>query len=157
MMKYSGTIIAVSDMEMSKKFYTELFDQKIGMDFGENVGFTSGLSLQKNYAGLAGINPDTVIKKSHNFELYFEVDDYDGFIRKLEKRKDIEYVHKTKKYPWQQRVVRIYDPDKHIIEIGEAMAAIVRRYLTEGKNVEETAQLIQHPVEYVRGVAENKL
>ena len=53
MMKYSGTIIAVSDMETSKNFYTELFDQKIGLDFGENVGFTSGLSLQYNYAGLA--------------------------------------------------------------------------------------------------------
>lgn len=156
-MKFAGPIIAVSDIEASKKFYTELLGQQIGMDFGINVGFNSGLSLQQDYADLAGIDPRSVIKKSHNFELYFEEEDYEGFLEKLGKRKDIEYVHHTRKYPWQQRVIRIYDPDKHIIEIGEAMAAIVRRYLAEGKTVEETAELIQHPIEYVQSVANNKL
>jgi predicted enzyme related to lactoylglutathione lyase len=156
-MKYAGTIIAVNDMEVSKKFYTELFEQKIGMDFGLNVGFIGGLSLQQNYAGLAGIDSASIIKKSHNFELYFEVDDFDGFIKKLEKRQDIAYVHKTKLYPWQQRVVRIYDPDEHIIEIGESMASIVRRYLTEGKTVEETAKIIQHPTAFVQAVADGKI
>ena len=42
---------------------------------------------------------------------------------------EIEYVHPLRKYEWQQRVVRIYDPDMHIIEIGESMAMIARRYL----------------------------
>jgi catechol 2,3-dioxygenase-like lactoylglutathione lyase family enzyme len=125
-MKFAGPIIAVSNMEASKRFYIELFDQKMGMDLGENVGFTSGLSLQYNYAGLAGINPESVIKKSHNFELYFEEDDFDSFMEKLEERTDIIYIHRVKKYPWQQRVIRIYDPDMHIIEIGEGMAFIVR-------------------------------
>jgi predicted enzyme related to lactoylglutathione lyase len=156
-MKYSGTIIAVTDMEESKAFYIELFDQKISMDFGENVGFTSGLSLQYNYAGLAGIDPKSVKNKSHNFELYFEEDDFDVFEEKLGKRKDIDYVHTTKKYPWQQRVIRIYDPDKNIIEIGESMVSIVKRYLAEGKTVAATAALIQHPVAYVQAVAGNKL
>jgi hypothetical protein len=144
-------------MEVSKKFYAELFDQKIGMDLGENVGFISGLSLQYNYAGLAGIDPESVIKKSHNFELYFEEDDFDAFMEKLEKRRDIVYVHRVKKYPWQQRVIRIYDPDMHIIEIGEGMAFIVRRYLAEGKTVAETAQLMMSPPEYVQAIADNKL
>jgi catechol 2,3-dioxygenase-like lactoylglutathione lyase family enzyme len=156
-MKFSGSIIAVSDMEASKRFYLEIFGQKIGVDFGENVGFTSGLSLQQNYAGLAGIDPGTVVKRSHNFELYFEEDDFDGFLKKLEEREDIKYVHPPKKYPWQQWVVRIYDPDMHIIEIGETMAAVARRYLAEGKTVEETAQIIQHPVEFVQAAADNKL
>jgi catechol 2,3-dioxygenase-like lactoylglutathione lyase family enzyme len=156
-MKFAGPIIAVSNMEASKKFYTELFHQEIGMDLGENVGFISGLSLQYNYAGLAGIDPESVIKKSHNFELYFEEEDFDAFMEKLEKRPDIVYVHRVKKYPWQQRVIRIYDPDMHIIEIGEGMAFIVRRYLAEGKTVAETAQLMMSPVEYVQAIADNKL
>jgi catechol 2,3-dioxygenase-like lactoylglutathione lyase family enzyme len=156
-MKFSGPLIAVSDIEASKRFYIEIFDQKIGIDLGGNVFFSGGFSIQLDYAGLVGIDPDSIIKKSHNFELYFEEEDFDTFIKKLDKRKDISYVHRVKKYPWQQRVVRIYDPDEHIIEIGESMASIVRRYLAEGKTVEETAQIIQHPVAFVQAVADGKI
>jgi hypothetical protein len=144
-------------MEASKRFYMDLFDLKISVDLGENVFFTDGFALQYDYARLAGIDPDTVMKKSHNFELYFEEENFDAFLKILEKRKDIDYVHKVKKYPWQQRVVRIYDPDKHIIEIGESMAYIVKQYLAEGKTIEETAVIIQHPVAAVQAMVENKL
>jgi catechol 2,3-dioxygenase-like lactoylglutathione lyase family enzyme len=156
-MKYSCALIAVSDMETSKRFYMDIFGLKVGVDLGENVFFTDGFALQYDYARLAGIDPASVLKKSHNFELYFEKEDFDGFLAKLEKRKDIDYVHKAKKYPWQQRVVRIYDPDKHILEIGESMASIVKRYLAEGKTIEETAVIIQHPVAAVQAMADNKL
>lgn len=30
---------------------------------------------------------------------------------------------------WGQRVVRFYDPDKHIIEVGVNMLMVVRRFL----------------------------
>ena len=53
-------------------------------------------------------------------------------------------------HEWKQRVVRIYDPDHHIIEIGESMAVIARRYLANGYSVEETAKIIQQPVEFVK-------
>ena len=87
-------------------------------------------------------------------ELYFEVDDFDTFVKKLEKY-NVEYVHPPKKYDWQQRVVRIYDPDYHIIEIGESMKVIALRYLNEGYSVEQTAEIIQHPIEFVKGCIEN--
>jgi catechol 2,3-dioxygenase-like lactoylglutathione lyase family enzyme len=156
-MKFSCALIAVSDMEASKRFYTGLFGMKVSVDLGENVFFTDGFALQYDYARLAGLDPGSVVKRSHNFELYFEEENFDVFINKLEKRKDIDYVHRVKKYPWQQRVVRIYDPDKHIIEIGESMASIVKRYLAEGKTIEETAVIIQHPVAAVQAMANNKL
>lgn len=82
-------------------------------------------------------------------ELYFEAEDFDEFIQKLKAYKDVEYVHAPKKHDWQQRVVRIYDPDRHIIEIGESMAVIVKRYIADGYSVEETAKIIQSPVEFV--------
>lgn len=82
-------------------------------------------------------------------ELYFEVDDFDEFIQKMKDYRNIEYVHQPKKHEWQQRVVRIYDPDHHIIEIGESMAVIAKRYLAEGYSVEETSTIIQHPIEFV--------
>jgi catechol 2,3-dioxygenase-like lactoylglutathione lyase family enzyme len=149
-LKFTCPLIAISDLEASKKFYQEVLGQKIVLDFGWNVTCSGGFAIQLNFAQLLSIDKETVMKKSHNFELYFEEDDFDAFIEHLKKFDDIEYVHKPKKYDWQQRVVRIYDPDKHIIEIGESMAVIAKRYLNQGLSIEETANIIQHPVEFVK-------
>lgn len=149
-MKFRCPVIAVSDLEVSKKFYEEVLNQKIVLDLGWNVTFDGGFAIQYNFAELVSVDKDTVINKSHNFELYFEEDDFDGFIERLKKFENIQYVHQPKKHDWQQRVVRIYDPDNHIIEIGESMAVIAKRYLNQGYSVEETARIIQHPIEFVR-------
>lgn len=149
-MKYSGTLIAVKDVEVSKKFYGDLFDQKVVLDLGWNVCFSGGFYIQQEFATLLGLDPASVVQKSHNMELYFEVEDFDAFLKKLEGYPNIKYVHPPKKHDWQQRVVRIYDPDNHIIEIGESMEVIAKRYVKEGYSVEETAKIIQHPVEAVQ-------
>ena len=156
-MKYVCPLLAVSDMATSKRFYQEIFDQEITLDLGWNISFSGGFAIQLNFDKLLGLEPNSIVTRSHNFELYFEEDDFDSFLKKLNQRDDIEYVHPPKKYEWQQRVVRIYDPDKHIIEIGESMAIIAKRYLAEGKTVEETAQIIQHPVEFVQAAADGKI
>ncbi len=39
-----------------------------------------------------------------------------------------------------------------MIEIGESMAVVTQRLLREGNSVEKTAELIQHPVEFVQQV-----
>ncbi|MER0281990.1 VOC family protein [Clostridioides difficile] len=149
-MKYQVSLLAINDVEVSKKFYKEIFEQEVELDLGKNVTFSGGFAIQEDFAWLTGINPDTIVRKSNNMELYFEVDDFDKFIEKLNSYKDIEFVHQPLKHEWQQRVVRIYDPDKHIIEIGESMEVIARRYLSEGHSVEETSKIIQHPIEFVK-------
>ena len=75
--------------------------------------------------------------------------EFEAFIEKLNAYENVQYVCKPMKHEWQQRVVRIYDRDFHLIEIGESMTVIARRYLVEGISVEETAKIIQHPVEFV--------
>jgi catechol 2,3-dioxygenase-like lactoylglutathione lyase family enzyme len=156
-MQFRLALIAVSDVERSKAFYGDLFDQKVAMDLGWNVMFSGGFAIQQNFAWLTNLPPDSVVTRAHNMELYFEVDEFDQFLEKLSLHPEIELVHPPKKHDWQQRVVRLYDPDGHIIEVGEAMAAIARRYLTEGKSVEETAGIIQHPVSFVEAVANGNL
>ncbi|KJR47530.1 Lactoylglutation lyase [Desulfosporosinus sp. I2] len=49
--------------------------------------------------------------------MYFEEVDFDGFILKINDIADINYVHPIVEHSWGQRVVRFYDPDKHIIEV----------------------------------------
>ena len=83
-----------------------------------------------------------------NFELYFEEDDFDSFAEKL-KECDVEYVHPVIEHSWGQRVVRFYDPDKHIIEVGENMQAVTRRFLANGMTPEQVAQRMDVPLSYI--------
>ena len=148
-MEFRMALLAVKDVEASKTFYETLFDQTVALDLGENVTFSGGFGIQEDFARLTGIEPESVVRKSDNMELYFEVDDFDAFICRLGTYPEVKYVHPPLKHDWQQRVVRIYDPDDHMIEIGESMAVIARRYLSEGYSVEETSKIIQHPLEFV--------
>jgi catechol 2,3-dioxygenase-like lactoylglutathione lyase family enzyme len=149
-MKFKLALLAVKNVNVSKQFYQEIFNQKVVLDLGRNVTFSGGFAIQEDFAWLTDLPVSSVVEKSNNMELYFEVDDFDAFIQKLESYKNIEYVHEPKKYEWQQRVVRIYDPDYHIIEIGESMGVIAKRYLNEGYSIEQTSQIIQHPIEFVK-------
>ncbi len=148
-MQFKLALLAVKDVERSKEFYKDIFNQQVVFDFGKNVTFDGGFAIQEDFDWLTDLPKESIVEKSNNMELYFEVDDFDEFIDKLSKRNNIQYVHPPKRYDWQQRVIRIYDPDFHIIEIGESMAFIAKRYLKQGLSVEETSKLIQHPIEFV--------
>ena len=148
-MEFKLALLAVKNIERSKQFYKELFDQEVILDLGKNVTFNGGFAIQEDFAWLTDLPPKSIVEKSNNMELYFEVDNFDEFIAKLNTYKSIEYVHQPNKHEWQQRVVRIYDPDYHIIEIGESMEVIAKRYLCDGYSVEETSKIIQHPIEFV--------
>lgn len=156
-LKYQCTLLSVKDVEVSKKFYRELFNQEVVLDLGLNVTFSGGFAIQQSFAWLIGLNENDVVTDSKNMELYFEVDDFDEFVKKLDEYPEVRCVHKPKTYDWMQRVVRIYDPDCHIIEIGESMAVIAKRYLNEGKSVEEVSKIIQHPVEFVSAVKDGHI
>ncbi|MBS6464775.1 MAG: hypothetical protein KH436_07575 [Firmicutes bacterium] len=91
---------------------------------------------------------DRVSFGGNQFELYFEADDFDAFIKKLRKRR-IEYVHPVKEHSWGQRVVRFYDPDRHIIEVGERMESVCRRFIAGGLMPEQTATRMDVPLDYV--------
>lgn len=149
-MKFQLPLLAVQDVEVSKKFYKQFFEQEVVLDLGKNVTFSGGFAIQEDFAWLTDIDPNSVVRNSHNMELYFEVDDFDAFLHLLEEHKEIKLVHSPKKYEWQQRVVRIYDPDFHMIEIGESMEVIAKRYLSQGLSVEKVSEIIQHPVEFVQ-------
>lgn len=150
-MKYKMVVLAVADIEKSKKFYYEIFGQKVICDFGKNVTLSGGFSLQEDFSMLTNIPKEEIMSKSNNMELYFESNDIEKFYDKL-KCYDIKYVHKLKMHDWKQRVIRIYDPDYHIIEIGESMKVVINRYLNMGYSVEETARITEHPVPFVNNI-----
>lgn len=84
----------------------------------------------------------------NNFEIYFEEDNFDEFADKL-KKCDVEYVHPIVEHSWGQRVVRFYDPDKHIIEVGENMKIVCKRFLNSGMTPEQVAERMDVPMKFV--------
>jgi nitrate/TMAO reductase-like tetraheme cytochrome c subunit len=79
--------------------------------------------------------------------LYFEADDYDGFLSNIG---ELELVHPPVEQPWGQRGVRFYDPDGHIIEVSEPMTAVATRFKESGMNVSQIAERMDVKEEYVR-------
>lgn len=151
-MKYSSTLIVVKDIEKSKMFYHKILGLEVIADFGANVILTGGIALQtidtwKNFIH----KQDSEITFENNAcELYFEEDDIDSFIMKLKFFPDIKYVHPFFEHPWGQRVVRFYDLDKHIIEVGENIIMVVKRFMNSGLSIKETANRMDVPVDYVK-------
>lgn len=153
-MKLKNVLIVVKDIEKSKQFYTDLFGLHVVTDFGENVIMTEGLVLQEQ-AVWEGFLEKEIKLGGHDAELYFEEDNIDGFIQKLKNcNYDIGYINPCVEHDWGQRVIRMYDLDRHVIEIGESMEYVVRRFLKEGFSVEETAKKSQMPIEMVRELVE---
>jgi catechol 2,3-dioxygenase-like lactoylglutathione lyase family enzyme len=151
-MKFICPLIVVNNIEISRNFYEKILNQKVQFDFGENVSFEGGFAihLKSHFSDLISIDKNDIIQKSNNCELYFEEEDLDDFLQKLEGIESIEYVHGIKEQPWGQRVLRFYDPDMHIIEVGEPMESVVKRFLSKGVSVEETVKRTLMPEEFVR-------
>lgn len=55
-----------------------------------------------------------------------------------------------------QRVVRFYDPGKHIIEVGEKMEAVILRFVEQGLSVEDIAIRMDVPIDYVNSFLNGK-
>lgn len=147
-MKYTGTLIAVKDMKKSKQFYRDVLGLNVIADFGTNVTLDGGVVLQTLDTWKSFIGMDHVVLSNNAGELYFEEDDMDGFCNHL-KSFELSYVHGLLEHRWGQRVVRFYDPDKHIIEVGEKLDAVVLRFIKQGLSTEETAARMDIPIDYV--------
>ena len=123
-MKLKNILMVVNDVEVSKAFYRDLFGLQVVTDFGDNVIMSGGLVLQDRKKW-EKFTKKEVVPYSNAFELYFEEYDLEAFIAKLEKSSfNIEYVNEFNEEEWGKSAIRIYDPDGHIIEVGEIIPQV---------------------------------
>ena len=117
-MRYRGTLLVVKDCNTALKFYRDVLGFELVRDNGGNMELTNGLYLQESGYWEAFIEK-RVITKNNCAELYFEEADIEAFVEKLEKLyPDVAYVNRLTTHSWGQRVVRFYDPDGNLIEVG---------------------------------------
>ena len=120
-MKLRNVLIVTKDIEASRKFYHDLFGLEVVLDNEGNMILTEGLVLQdakiwKEFLGRE------VIPESNSCELYFEEPNIEAFVEKLESMyPDVNYVNRLMAHSWGQKVIRFYDPDGNLIEVGTPM------------------------------------
>ncbi len=116
-----NVLIVAKDIEKSRKFYHDLFGIDLVLDNDGNMILTEGLVLQDEKIWHTFIDRD-IVPKSNSCELYFEEQDIESFIEKLERLyPSVEYVNHLMTHSWGQRVIRFYDLDGNLIEVGTLM------------------------------------
>lgn len=155
-MKYRGTLLAVKNMEKAKAFYNSVLGLEMVMDVGANVELTGGVFLQTadKWVNFIHKSPSDIIFENNAVELYFETDDMDGFIKRMDAFSNILYIHPVLEHSWGQRAIRFYDLDNHIIEVAENIAMVIKRFIDSGLTVEETARRMDVDVKYTQAALE---
>ena len=117
-MKLKNILIVVKDIEKAREFYHKLFGIDLVLDNDGNMILTEGLVLQDEKIWKSFIDRD-IVPKSNSCELYFEEQDIESFVEKLNRLyPSIEYVNHLMTHSWGQRVIRFYDLDGNLIEVG---------------------------------------
>ena len=120
-MRLRNILIVVEDIEKSKKFYHDLFGLDVILDNEGNVILTEGLVLQEKTIWKNFLERD-IILESNSCELYFEEKNIEAFVEKLDKLyPDIKYVNRLMTHSWGKKIVRFYDLDGNLIEVGTPM------------------------------------
>lgn len=117
-MKYKGTLIVVKDCNHALKFYHDMFGFQLLQDNDGNMELTNHLYLQESGWWEKFIKRN-ITSNSNQSELYFEEPDIERFVERLEMLyPETEYVNRLMTHSWGQKVVRFYDLDGNLIEVG---------------------------------------
>ena len=117
-MKLKNVLIVVKDIEKARQFYHELFGLELVLDNDGNMIMTEGLVLQEEKYWTKFLGKE-ILPESNSSELYSEEPDIEGFVEKLENYyPEVKYVNHLMTHSWGQKVVRFYDLDGNLIEVG---------------------------------------
>lgn len=120
-MKLKNTLIVVKDIEKSRVYYQSLFGINMLTDNNGNMILEDGLVLQDEKYWKQFLGKE-ISFKNNSCELYFEEKNIEDFVQKLEKLyPNTEYVNRLMTHSWGQKVVRFYDLDGNLIEVGTPM------------------------------------
>lgn len=151
-MQYQTVLFVVRDMEVSRRFYTGLMGMSVTQDFGANVTFDDRISLQTlaTWTDFIETGEENIHFGGNDAELYFEEDDFDAFVERLKGEwPQVKIAVDVKEFPWGQRSIHFLDPDGHMVEVGENMKTVVKRYLRQGMTLEQAREKFEYTMEFL--------
>lgn len=157
-LKNCTPVLFVKDAQAARNFYEGLLGLTVTADFGGlNIIFKEGFALwqimdENMIPQTLGAENIVNSNLTSRFELCFETESLDNIYKKL-KDKGTKFLHEINVELWGQRNIRFYDPDGHLVEVGEAMHVFLRRiYQEENFNIEATAKRTYTPIEIVKEI-----
>jgi catechol 2,3-dioxygenase-like lactoylglutathione lyase family enzyme len=153
--RYHSAVVFVRDIAAAKRFYLDGLGMEVDLDFGTNVGLKGGLTLWQ-------VDPNHIIprrlgaeaiddRKSNRCELYFETEDLKAAFERM-KESGAEFLHEIHEEPWGQRTMRLFDPDRHLVEIGESLETFIRRLHAANMTAEQAARKSSVPLAKVKEI-----
>jgi len=151
-------VLFVKDAKVAQKFYETVLRFTVKANFGDlNIVFEEGFALWQimdvnMIPQKLGMDNITNAMLTPRFELAFETDDL-GAVYNALKENGATFLHEINEELWGQQNIRFYDPDGHLIEVGESMPVFIRRiYEEENKDLEATAKRTYTPVEMLKNI-----
>ncbi len=119
--RFRHSIALVRDIEESKHFYKDILGLSIIRDFDVFVLFQNDFAIHRADLFYDYINkPYHGEKMGHdNVDFYLTTSELEHVSARLKENK-VVFIHEIKQMDWGEKVIRIYDPDGHILEIGDA-------------------------------------
>jgi len=148
MIKFTGMLIVVDDIARARAFYEQVLEQRPLMDFGANVEYEGHFSIHLKSLHQETIGDRSILTQPNDTELYFEAEELEALQQRLQQH-GVEFVHELREQPWGSLSMRFYDPDGHMVEVGEPMDVTVRRLHQGGMTVEEIVGKSGLPQEYI--------
>ena len=154
-LKQGMPALFVQDIEKSKRFYVDILGFNIEFDFGTNVSFKEGFAIwqiSKEHLISQSLNckaSDSM--RTNRFELYFETEELENDFETLKSAK-VKFLHPIHEERWGQRTIRFFDPDGHLIEIGESIAQFVLRFYNQGMTVEQVSERTSVPINNINQI-----
>lgn len=155
-LKNCTPVLFVKNAAKSREFYVNILGMNIAMSNGDlNFFFKEGFAIwqvsENNEIPIRlGYEVITDRDAANRFELCFETEDIDSVFQQL-KKNNVSFLHELNTEIWGQRTIRFFDPDNHLIEIGESMHVFLKRvYEEEKQDIEATSRRTFTPVEAIR-------
>ena len=121
------TVFAVQDLAVSKKFYQDVFEWSINLEFPVLVSFKMSNNLElmlydkdafaRNTGQMPVFAPENSISST---ELYFHVDDIEEMIKKLEKV-GARVLSELNPRDWGDKVAYYADPDGNVLAVASSI------------------------------------
>jgi catechol 2,3-dioxygenase-like lactoylglutathione lyase family enzyme len=122
--RFANPVVFVRDIAVSRDFYRDVLGLAIVQDAGVFVLYEGHFSIHQAHELIQTVfgresGDAAALQGRNNLLLYFESDDLGGEFARMEGL--VRLIHPIQRQAWGQKVFRFYDPDGHIVEIGEPM------------------------------------